>query len=155
MPIEWPAILSLSSTSTSTSPSETMSGITPIPEPPGLPFLGHVTEIDREVPLRSFVSLADKYGEYYSERKESLTVPPTNVVHIGEIYRLRLPGRSIVVGSSHHIVDELCDEKRFIKVPKGALHEIRNGVHDGLFTVGWPGATRHRVGLLMRIDRLT
>ncbi|KAI0384686.1 cytochrome P450 [Hypomontagnella monticulosa] len=90
-----------------------MSGTTPIPEPPGLPFLGHVTEIDREVPLRSFVSLADKYGE---------------------IYRLRLPGRSIVVGSSHRIVDELCDEKRFIKIPKGALYEIRNGVHDGLFT---------------------
>ncbi|XXG96367.1 hypothetical protein Hte_002649 [Hypoxylon texense] len=90
-----------------------MSNITPIPEPPGLPFIGHLTELDRELPIRSFAALADKYGE---------------------IYRLRLPGRSMVVSSSHRIVDELCDEKRFIKIPKGALNEIRNGVHDGLFT---------------------
>ncbi|KAI1440699.1 cytochrome P450 [Annulohypoxylon stygium] len=90
-----------------------MSNTTPIPEPPGLPFLGHVAELDRELPLRSFVSLADKYGE---------------------IYRLRLPGRTIVFASSHRLIDEICDEKRFIKIPKGALYEIRNGVHDGLFT---------------------
>ncbi|OTA57889.1 cytochrome P450 [Hypoxylon sp. EC38] len=90
-----------------------MPGTTPIPEPPGLPFIGHVAELDRELPLNSFVSLADRYGE---------------------IYRLRLPGRTIVVASSHRLVDELCDESRFIKIPKAALWEIRNGVHDGLFT---------------------
>ncbi|KAI1409982.1 cytochrome P450 [Hypoxylon sp. FL1857] len=109
MQIEWPAILSRTPTST----SETMPGTTPIPEPPALPFIGHVAELDRELPLNSFVSLADRYGE---------------------IYRLRLPGRTIVVASSHRIVDELCDESRFIKIPKAALYEIRNGVHDGLFT---------------------
>ncbi|KAI5860380.1 cytochrome P450 [Durotheca rogersii] len=90
-----------------------MSGEVPIPEPPGLPLIGHLAELDRELPIRSFISLADKYGE---------------------IYRLRLPGRSLVVCSSHRLIDELCDEKRFLKVPKGALHEIRQGVHDGLFT---------------------
>ncbi|KAL7623677.1 hypothetical protein AAE478_005229 [Parahypoxylon ruwenzoriense] len=90
-----------------------MSDTTAIPEPPGLPLIGHVAELDRELPIRSFASLADKYGE---------------------IYRLRLPGRSIVICSSHRLIDELCDENRFIKIPKGALHEIRNGVHDGLFT---------------------
>ncbi|KAI2465636.1 cytochrome P450 [Annulohypoxylon bovei var. microspora] len=109
MQIEWPSILSRSSISS----EETMSNTTAIPEPPGLPFLGHIAELDRELPLRSFVSLADRYGE---------------------IFRLRLPGRSIVFVSSHRLVDELCDEKRFIKIPKGALFEIRNGVHDGLFT---------------------
>ncbi|KAI0901177.1 cytochrome P450 [Annulohypoxylon nitens] len=107
MQLEWPSILSRSNT------DEKMSNTTPIPEPPGLPFLGHVAELDRELPLRSFVSLADKYGE---------------------IYRLRLPGRTIVFASSHRLIDEICDEKRFIKIPKGALYEIRNGVHDGLFT---------------------
>ncbi|KAI1087852.1 cytochrome P450 [Rostrohypoxylon terebratum] len=90
-----------------------MSNTTPIPEPPGLPFLGHVAELDRELPLRSFLSLADKYGE---------------------IYRLRLPGRTMVTVSSHRLIDEACDENRFMKIPKGALFEIRNGVHDGLFT---------------------
>ncbi|KAI1135806.1 cytochrome P450 [Hypoxylon sp. FL0543] len=113
MQIEWPAILSRTTTSTTSTTSETMSGITAIPEPPALPFIGHVAELDRELPLRSFVSLADRYGE---------------------IYRLRLPGRTIVVASSHRIVDELCDESRFVKIPKAALAEIRNGVHDGLFT---------------------
>ncbi|KAI1374785.1 cytochrome P450 [Hypoxylon crocopeplum] len=111
MPIEWPSLLSLTSSSMST--SETMSESTPIPEPPALPFIGHVAELDRELPIRSFASLADRYGE---------------------IYRLRLPGRTLVVASSHRLVDELCDEKRFQKVPKAALFEIRNGVHDGLFT---------------------
>lgn len=32
------------------------------------------------------------------------------------------------------LLNELCDEKRFIKVVSGALDQIRNGVHDGLFT---------------------
>ncbi|KAI1800734.1 cytochrome P450 [Daldinia bambusicola] len=115
MNIEWPSILTFrqNNSDPSSSESDKMSEPTPIPEPPSLPFIGHVTEIEREVPLRSFTALADKYGE---------------------IYRLRLPGRSLVVASSHRIIDELCDEKRFIKIPKSALHEIRNGVHDGLFT---------------------
>ena len=60
---------------------------------------------------------------------------PNIVYSVGEIYRLRLPGRSIVFASSHRLIDEGCDENRFIKIPKAALYEIRNGVHDGLFTV--------------------
>jgi cytochrome P450/NADPH-cytochrome P450 reductase len=31
-------------------------------------------------------------------------------------------------------VHEVCDEKRFRKPVKGALNQVRNGVHDGLFT---------------------
>lgn len=38
---------------------------TPIPCPPSLPFLGHVTQIEKEVPLRSFVLLAKQYGEIF------------------------------------------------------------------------------------------
>ncbi|KAI1506422.1 cytochrome P450 [Biscogniauxia marginata] len=98
-------------------PDETTSE-TPIsiPEPPGLPFLGNVTDIDKHLPLRSFITLADKYGE---------------------IFRLRLPNRNTVFVASHRLIDEVCDEKRFVKIPRGALEEVRNGVHDGLFTV-WP-----------------
>lgn len=36
-----------------------------IPTPPSIPFLGHVTAIDREVPLRSFQLLAEQYGEIF------------------------------------------------------------------------------------------
>lgn len=31
-------------------------------------------------------------------------------------------------------MNELCDEKRFTKAVSGGLYQIRNGVHDGLFT---------------------
>ncbi|KAI0113523.1 bifunctional P-450:NADPH-P450 reductase [Nemania sp. FL0031] len=88
--------------------------ITPIPSPPGLPIVGNATQIDPTAQRRSFSDFADKYGE---------------------IYRLYFPGpRSVVLVNSHRLINELCDEKRFAKVPKGVLEEIRNGVHDGLFT---------------------
>jgi cytochrome P450 / NADPH-cytochrome P450 reductase len=85
----------------------------PIPEPPALPIIGHVTYIDRENPRLTFIQLADKYGE---------------------IYRVRFGSRATIIVNSHALVDELCDEKRFIKIPDGGLAEIRNGVNDGLFT---------------------
>lgn len=51
--------------------------------------------------------------------------------------------------SSHELVDELCDEERFTKKVTGGLGEIRNGVHDGLFTAHYPGeenwAIAHRI----------
>ncbi|EXF83899.1 cytochrome P450 [Colletotrichum fioriniae PJ7] len=90
-----------------------MSETVPIPEPGGLPFLGNLNEIDSEFPLGSMMSLADQYGE---------------------IYRLRFPGRSIVLVSTQQLVNETCDEKRFKKSVNSALNQVRAGVHDGLFT---------------------
>ncbi|KAF2016963.1 cytochrome P450 [Aaosphaeria arxii CBS 175.79] len=88
-------------------------GIAPIPEPSGLPILGNITALDAEFPLGSMKSLADQFGE---------------------IYRLRFPGRSVVLVSTQALVNETCDEKRFKKSINTALNEIRDGVHDGLFT---------------------
>ncbi|PLN85682.1 putative cytochrome P450 [Aspergillus taichungensis] len=98
-----------------------------IPEPSGLPFLGNIGSIDQDFPLGSFVSLADE---------------------LGEIYRLRFPGSSVVVVSTHALVDETCDETRFRKSLYPALKHLRDGAHDGLFTaemgeVNWDIA--HRV----------
>ncbi|CAO2657945.1 Nn.00g072050.m01.CDS01 [Neocucurbitaria sp. VM-36] len=84
-----------------------------VPEPQGLPLLGNIRSIDPEFPLGSMTSLADEHGE---------------------IYRLRFPGRSIVVVSTQALVNETCNEKRFKKAINSALTEIREGVHDGLFT---------------------
>ncbi|RDW89799.1 bifunctional cytochrome P450/NADPH--P450 reductase [Aspergillus mulundensis] len=84
-----------------------------IPEPSGLPFLGNIGTIDQEFPLGSMVSLAEQHGE---------------------IYRLRFPGRTVVIVSTHALVDETCDEKRFKKSVNSALAHVRDGVHDGLFT---------------------
>ncbi|KAL5336528.1 putative cytochrome P450 [Aspergillus crustosus] len=98
-----------------------------IPEPNGLPFLGNITTINQEFPLGSMLSLAEEYGE---------------------IYRMRFPGRSVVMVSTHALVDEVFDEKRFKKSVSAALRYVRDGVHDGLFTahmgeVNWEIA--HRV----------
>ncbi|KAM0326101.1 hypothetical protein ACHAQA_006694 [Verticillium albo-atrum] len=99
----------------------------PIPEPAGLPILGNIRNIDKEFPLGSMVSLSDQFGE---------------------IYRMRFPGRTIVFVSTHKLVNETCDEKRFRKCINDVLSNVRNGVHDGLFTaeegeVNWGIA--HRV----------
>ena len=40
-----------------------MSQLTPIPEPPGLPLLGNIADIDEELPLASLSAFADKYGK--------------------------------------------------------------------------------------------
>ncbi|KAK1499119.1 cytochrome P450 [Colletotrichum tamarilloi] len=84
-----------------------------IPEPPRKPVLGHVTEIDQDYPLGSFVHMANKYGP---------------------IYRLDLLGQKLVFVNTHELVNECCDDKRFKKSIEGDLTELRDAVHDGLFT---------------------
>ncbi|KAI8722871.1 Bifunctional cytochrome P450/NADPH--P450 reductase [Fusarium sp. LHS14.1] len=84
-----------------------------IPTPAGLPLLGNIKSIDPEFPLGSMVALADQHGE---------------------IYRLKFPGRTVVILSTQALVNETCNEKRFKKCVNSALTEIREGVHDGLFT---------------------
>lgn len=38
---------------------------TPIPQPRTIPFLGNTRDLDKDVPLKSFMLLAKKYGEIY------------------------------------------------------------------------------------------
>lgn len=85
----------------------------PIPGPPGLPLIGNINDIDPNASIPDFERFANQYGE---------------------IYRLRFVNQHIIVTSKHYLVDDACDEKRFKKVPGNVLAEIRNGVHDGLFT---------------------
>ncbi|CAI7589423.1 hypothetical protein PCG10_001646 [Penicillium crustosum] len=100
----------------------------PIPGPKGVPFLGNIYDIEPEVPVNSFERMAESYGP---------------------IFRLTTFGRPRVFISSHELVDEVCDEERFGKMVSAGLAEIRNGVHDGLFTANYPGeenwAIAHRV----------
>ncbi|KAK9234132.1 cytochrome P450 [Lipomyces kononenkoae] len=102
-------------------------GTEEIPGPSGLPFLGNVGILDSEVPFKSLLNLADQYGP---------------------IYKLNFGGRTVVFCSSWELINELCDEKRFAKSVNSALKEVRNGVHDGLFTakMGEPNwGIAHRV----------
>ncbi|KAH9931026.1 cytochrome P450 [Amylocystis lapponica] len=86
---------------------------TPIPHPPSLPFLGHVTSIDKEVPLRSFNLLADEYGEIY------------------EFFQF---SRRMVIVNSYELMNDVCDDKKFYKNIAGTFMQVRHGLGDGLFT---------------------
>ncbi|CAE6437995.1 unnamed protein product [Rhizoctonia solani] len=86
---------------------------TPIPQPPSIPFIGNVTDIDTELPTQSFALLAKQYGE---------------------IYRLNIVGTEVVFVSTVKLAQEVLDETRFHKKLGTALMEVRNLVSDGLFT---------------------
>ncbi|GKT56695.1 bifunctional P-450:NADPH-P450 reductase [Colletotrichum tofieldiae] len=75
--------------------------IVDIPEPSRVPVLGHVTEIDQEYPLGSFIHLANKFGP---------------------IYRLDILGQKLVIVNTYELVNECCDDKRFKKSIDGDLN---------------------------------
>src|SRR5215212_2851078 len=85
----------------------------PIPQPKTKPLLGNLPDIDGERATLSLMELAREYGP---------------------IFQLDLLGRYLIVVSSHELVDELCDERRFDKMLHGPLRELREFAGDGLFT---------------------
>ena len=85
----------------------------PIPQPPGYPFVGNVTDIDPVLPIDSLCNLGDQYGEIFS---------------------LTIFGKRRTFITTQALADEVCDEKRFGKTVQAGLNELRKGVGDGLFT---------------------
>ncbi|KIP12117.1 hypothetical protein PHLGIDRAFT_98480 [Phlebiopsis gigantea 11061_1 CR5-6] len=84
-----------------------------IPTPPSIPFLGHVTSIEREVPLRSFRLLSEQYGE---------------------IFELNILGRRSYAIGTVALQHDISDDKKFYKAVTGPLVLTRNAIGDGLFT---------------------
>ncbi len=87
--------------------------MTPIPQPPSKLFLHNLLELSPASPVQDMMALARKFGP---------------------IYQLDLSGRKLVVVSSHELVNELSDEKRFDKTVRGALKLVRRFAGDALFT---------------------
>ncbi|CAJ2504411.1 Uu.00g118050.m01.CDS01 [Anthostomella pinea] len=85
----------------------------PIPQPPGWPLVGNITDVDPEAPILSIQHLASQYGEILS---------------------LTMFGKRRIFISSHKLLNEVCDEKRFGKLVAANLEQLRHGTHDGLFT---------------------
>lgn len=54
-------------------------------------------------------------------------------MRIGPLWKFYIGGERVVIGSQA-LMDEICNEERFSKMIASALGEVRNGVHDGLFT---------------------
>ncbi|KAF1840671.1 NADPH-cytochrome P450 reductase-like protein [Cucurbitaria berberidis CBS 394.84] len=88
-----------------------------IPGPPGLPIVGNIADIDAQNTILSLCNLTSKYGPLWK-------------FYIGSAER-------IVIGSQA-LMDEVCDEERFSKIIAASLGQVRNGVHDGLFTATGP-----------------
>lgn len=85
----------------------------PIPGPRGYPLIGSIWELDRTAPINSFMRWARQFGEIYS---------------------LNLAGSHRVFINTAELLEEACNEKRFSKTLSPALIDLRNGVHDALFT---------------------
>jgi cytochrome P450/NADPH-cytochrome P450 reductase len=51
----------------------------------------------------------------------------------GPIWKFYLGGDRVVIANQAHL-NEICDEERFSKIIAASLEQVRNGVHDGLFT---------------------
>jgi cytochrome P450/NADPH-cytochrome P450 reductase len=88
-----------------------------IPGPPGLPILGNMSDIDADNPIKSLCTLSAQYGP---------------------IFRFSLAGSERIVIGSQALMNEVCDEERFCKIVAAALKQVRNGIHDGLFTAYGP-----------------
>jgi len=85
----------------------------PIPRPPQKPLLGNILDLDFNAPVQSLMAIAREQGP---------------------IFALNMMGRPLTVVSGFSLVDELCDEKRFDKSVRAALHKVRAVSGDGLFT---------------------
>ncbi|RMZ89882.1 hypothetical protein DV736_g2895, partial [Chaetothyriales sp. CBS 134916] len=85
----------------------------PVPQPPGLPLLGNIYDIDPKNSILSLLHLSKKYGE---------------------IFKLNIVGKESYTISSVELLNEICDEKRFHKSLSASLEQVRNGVGDGMFT---------------------
>jgi cytochrome P450/NADPH-cytochrome P450 reductase len=84
--------------------------IKPIPQPPTKFLVGNLGDLDPENAIRSMTGLIQQYGE---------------------IVKLSLIGREVVILGSQELVNEVCDQTRFKKVVKGALGEVRSVAGDG------------------------
>jgi cytochrome P450 / NADPH-cytochrome P450 reductase len=84
-----------------------------IPQLPPKPIVGNMLSLDSNAPVQNLNQLAKE---------------------LGPIYRLDMMGAPLIFVSSHALVDELSDEKRFDKTVRGPLRRIRAIAGDGLFT---------------------
>lgn len=89
----------------------------PIPQPPTKFLIGNLQDIDPVNTPSSLWRLADIYGP---------------------IFKLALPGRTLIICSDYELCNDLCDSNRFEKPVEGPLKEVRALTKDGLFTA-YPG----------------
>ncbi|WP_436038508.1 hypothetical protein, partial [Microbacterium sp. LjRoot45] len=71
-----------------------MSVVMRVPQPPTMPFVGNLRDLDTDRPVQGLMRLAETYGGFF---------------------KVSIPGMELFVAGSQEIVNELCDETRFGK----------------------------------------
>ncbi|KAL0949758.1 hypothetical protein HGRIS_009796 [Hohenbuehelia grisea] len=84
-----------------------------IPQPRRIPFIGNVTSLDKELPLRSFILLAQQYGD---------------------LYQLDIIGRKVIHVCTYALANEVSNDAKFLKAISPPLRQVRSLAGDGLFT---------------------
>ncbi|OJJ46816.1 hypothetical protein ASPZODRAFT_65564 [Penicilliopsis zonata CBS 506.65] len=84
-----------------------------IPQPPGVPLLGNIFDVNPNNTWDSLNKLAAKWAP---------------------IFKIKALGTQIVFIGNVTLLEEVCDERRFRKCVTGPIVEIRYAVHDSLFT---------------------
>jgi len=84
-----------------------------MPQPPGHLFFRNAPDVGKVTPVQNLMKLARRHGP---------------------IFRLALPGRSVVVVSGFRYVDEICSDARFDKRVTGSVAQLRSIGGDGLLT---------------------
>jgi cytochrome P450/NADPH-cytochrome P450 reductase len=84
-----------------------------IPEPRHHLLLKNAPELNPDAPVQSLARLGHE---------------------LGPIYRFATPLETWLVLNSHELVADACDENRFDKAIHRSLQEVRDFLHDGLFT---------------------
>lgn len=86
----------------------------PIPQPPGLPLIGNILDFNpADTSPTPIHALAQKYGP---------------------IFKLSFFGKIRYFVTGYEVMNELSDERRFMKAVDMSLVELRPGVGQGLFT---------------------
>ncbi|WP_433425247.1 bifunctional cytochrome P450/NADPH--P450 reductase [Microtetraspora malaysiensis] len=91
-----------------------MAQLVSVPSLRGLPVVGNALRVPHDRPSAYFEEVAAQ--------------------HPGGLYRMELPGRSVLFVYDPDLVAELCDESRFYKPVDAPLSTVRDFAGDGLFT---------------------
>ena len=83
-----------------------------IPQPPGCPVTGNLTQVISQLPIQRFAEIHEEHGP---------------------LFELRLPIKRHVFTGSQAIVAELCDDSRFDKWISPPIQEIGRLAPSGLF----------------------
>ncbi|KAJ5973719.1 Cytochrome P450 [Penicillium waksmanii] len=84
-----------------------------IPQPPGVPLLGNIFDVDPSDTWNSLIKLSKQYGP---------------------ICKINVLGKQVVFISNVALLEEICDERRFRKCVTGPIVEMRACANDCIFT---------------------